>query len=231
MVSYLLFLTNKRNQSGMTGEAQTLFWACGPCWRSCVMWIIDDLKCGGSTASAAALLHQHGGQTFLLPPQLWVFWASSDKKRRWSWTLVARCPSWWWIWLTGPHSRWWRTDRRLCHDTQSSFTAAPSASLADRHICRSTHLPNCPGSAAPQLRARTRESQLGGTQRRNSSIWFLVYPVSSPCWRRDSFLDSRQKYVRTGWAQVELELEGLCPAFCPRKALQVFVLSFMVSIL
>lgn len=41
-----------------------------------------------------------------LPPQLWAFWASSYKKRRWSWTPVARCPSWRWIWLTAPRSRW-----------------------------------------------------------------------------------------------------------------------------
>lgn len=30
-----------------------------------MIWIIDDLKCGGSAASTAALLHQHAAQTLL----------------------------------------------------------------------------------------------------------------------------------------------------------------------
>lgn len=149
-----------------------------------------------STASTAALLHQHRGQTFLylhsygfsglLPIEnaagleLWLHGVRLDGgSDRLSLTVdddvrVGAC-------VTTP---------------KALLQRAPSAPLPDRHICRSgvnsgffmsTHLPNCPGSAAPQLRARTRASQLAGTQRRNSNIWFLVYPVSAPCWRRDSF--------------------------------------------
>lgn len=166
-------------------------WSWG--WRLCC-----QITCSFLNSSVTSVQSANFGATqcSVLPPQLWAFWASSYKKRRWSWTLVARCPSWRWIWLTHPHSGWWHKGRHLWHDTQSSFTVQSTEfSYRQLHLqiwgkvglFSAPHLLYCPGSAAPQLRARTRESQPAGTQERNSNIWFLVCPVSVPCWRRDSF--------------------------------------------
>lgn len=163
-----------------------------------------------------------------LPPQLWVFWASSDKKRRWSWTPVARCPPWWWIWLNVPHSGWWRTGRRLCHDTKSSFTAIWSEVWLFFNVHSPPELSCFCSPSAPCT--YTWVTTCGYPKKELQHLIFGLSCISSLL-EEGQFLDSRQRYVRRGWAQVELELEGLCPAFCPKKALQVFVLSLMVSIL
>lgn len=159
----------------MTDEGKTLFWAC----ESWVIWLIDDLKCGGSIASTATALdkcsfylHSYGFSG-LLPIknaaglELWLQGVRLDGGSDWMSLTVD-------------------DDVRV-----GACVTTPKALLqrsgVNSGFFMSTHLLNCPGSAAPQRRARTRESQLAGTQRRNSNIWFLVYPVSAPCWRRDSF--------------------------------------------
>lgn len=180
-------------------------------------------------------------QCSALPPQLWAFWASSYKKQRWSWTPVARCPSWQWIWLTAPHSGWGRKGQHLCQDTQSSFTVHSTRfGYRQLHLqIRPPPLTSCTvlvlqplGSVHVHVSHNLRVPKEGTP---TSDFRFVLYqfPVGG-----GTVLDSRQKYVwvlneledwsNTSWTRTRC---SVCNLYFPRKALLMFVWCFMVSIL
>lgn len=132
-----------------------------------MIWIIDDLKCGGSAASTAALLHQHAAQTLLY---LHSYGFSGLLPIKYAAGLELRFQG---VRLDGGSDRMSLTvddDVRVGACVTTPKALLQPSGVKSGLFLMSTHLPNCPASAAPQLRARTRESQLAGTQRRNSNI-------------------------------------------------------------
>lgn len=203
---FLPFKTHQSSKSGLTLLKENMLWACGPLLRS-VIWSKDDLEDEGYAAKSpaafwTALLHWCRVQT-LEPPSVRFYLHSYGL----SGLLPIKNAAGLELWLQGvlpDGGSDWPTltaddDIRVgtCDMTPKALLQCSQPSSATgSYICRSgvksgfsppPHLLYCPGSAAPQLRARRRESQPAGTQERNSNIWFLVCPVSVPCCRRDSF--------------------------------------------
>lgn len=178
-------------------------------------------------------------QCSVLPPQLWAFWASSYKKQHWSWTPVARCPSWLWIWLTAPHSGWWHKGQHLCQDTQSSFTVH-STRFGYRQL-QAAPRPSPPvlswfcSPSAPCT--YTWVTTCGYPRKELQHLIFGLSCISSLL-QEGQFSDFRQKYVwilkvledwlNTSWTRTRRSVSNL---YFPRKTLQMLVWCFMVSIL